>query len=436
MKVFVISTKELILFAVPIILGQLGQMLIGAGDILIAGHHGTDTLAAIGLANGVLSPLFISGLALAFGMSPILSNKRGTGEDVSVYLWSSLVYVTVLSVMFALLTWAIIPAIALFNFEAKLIPMIQDYMFLIGFSYLGSFIFHAIKEYLQSYELVIVPNTISIIAVFFNIALNYCLVFGIGPLPSFGFIGLAYASITTRTIMALTLIPFVWKELRGKKIIDMSYLSELIKLSVPISISVFLEVSAFFVGTLVVGLISTLQVAAHNIVLTLTGVTFMVPLAISSALSVKVGFAYGTKNIHRIIELIKSGHFLSISFMSFTALTYLLIPQLYAKLFTADESVIEVVVPLLYIVALFQLSDGFQVTISGILRGMKISKSVSVVALICYWIIGVPLGVYLAIPGKYDAKGIWIGLAVALTLAAVILGGILYRKIKLELVDL
>ncbi|HLE12430.1 MAG TPA: MATE family efflux transporter [Bacteriovoracaceae bacterium] len=436
LRKIVLSSKELFIFAIPIVLGQLGQMLIGAGDVLVAAKYSTEAVAATGVATGFISPLFVAGLSCLAGISPILAKRRGEGEDVGKYLVTSIVYAVIVAIITQLLTLLLIQFIPYFNFEAKLIPLIRQYSIAFSFSFLGAFIFQAVKEFLQSFEDVLFSNALSVIAVISNIALNYVFVFGLGPIPSYGVVGLAIASIITRISLAIAIIIYAKKYLHSFSIFTTLFW-EITKLSIPIAFTVGMEVAAFGLSSILTGMMGTIQAAAHNVILTLASITFMVPLAVSNAVAVKVGHAIGEKRIDRVFLFIESALFLSLTFMSCSGLAFYFFPEYCLKLFSADSQLIVVGVPILFIVALFQLFDGVQVTLSGVLRGLGETYRVFFIIMVSYWIIGLPLGSYLAFNHHLLARGIWIGLAIGLCCQAIgvsILLKITTKKVEEKLI--
>ncbi len=416
LKGIVFSSKELFVFSLPIVFGQVGQMLIGAGDTLVAARYSTETVAAVGLAGGIMSPLFVAGLGFMSGAAPILATKRGEGEkDIGKYLFSIIVYSVAVAVVVQLLLFAMFPLIPYLGMDEQLVPLVKEYTVLFSFSFLGAYLFQGLKEFLQSFEDVVVPNVLSIVAVFINIALNLVLVFGVEPVPEFGIKGLAFASILVRVFLAISVLIYAKKYFTSFSI-QKKFLLEVLKLSTPIAFTIGVEVAAFSVSTIIVGNFGMIQTAAHNVVLTLASITFMVPLAISSALSVKVGYAYGEKNIDRVKQFIASGLFLSLTFMGMTGALFFFFPAFWIELFTQDTQVVTIGITLLYLVAMFQLVDGTQITLTGILRGLGETKSVFVLILVAYWVAGIPFGSYLAFYHRLGAQGVWIGLTIGLFL--------------------
>lgn len=419
-------------------MGQLGQMLIGVSDVFVAGRHSTEYLAAVGLAMGIIAPVFVVGLGFLFGTSAVISRHRGEGKEVDQYLFSSIIYSLGLSLLFILLSIATKWLVPYLGFEQGLVPLIQDYILYFAFSFLGAYVFQVLREFLQGKEDVIFANFISIATVGLNVLFCFILVFGYKFIPALGIKGLALGSILARVLAAIFLLIYSWRFFKSYKI-DWIYIREVFSLSWPIAISILVEVGAFSFCTIMIGRMGLFQAAAHNIVINLTSVTFMVPLAISTAIAVKISYAYGQKNYPDILRYTKAGLTLSLLFMSCTGLSFYFIPNVFSQIFTDNTQVIQIVATLLIAVALFQIFDGTQICLAGALRGVGHSQPQAYIMFLGYWVLGLPLGWYLANIQNLYAFGFWLGLALALSIAGIsmLLAVIyFYKKIKKECVNI
>ena len=289
--------KELLNIALPIIMGNLGFILIGAGDVLIAGRHSTDTLAAISIATEIIIVLFIFGIGLLGSISPILSNKRGARQPAKRYFYPTIRISIIMALITSVAVFATIPLIDYLHFEPKLVPAIKEYMFISAFATVGMYLNAALKEYLQAFEIVLFPNLVTVFCVFLNLILNTVLVFGFGPIPSLGAVGLAIASLIVRWVMGLALLFYCLINMNTRNFHDKSYYKSIMKVGLPISLAVMVEFVAFNSIAIIMGRVAGIYAAAQNLVCTLTTVSFMVPLALSNAIAVKVGFANGADNI-------------------------------------------------------------------------------------------------------------------------------------------
>lgn len=427
--------KELLNIALPIIMGNLGFILIGAGDVLIAGRHSTDTLAAISIATAITNCIQTFGIGLITSVSPLLSNYRGAKQSAKKYFYPTLRFSMLMAFIIMLAVLAFIPVIDYLKFDPKLAPMIKQYMFITAFATFGGYLHAAMKEFLQAFEIVMFPNLITFLSVFLNIGLNILLVFGWGFIPSLGVVGLAIASFIIRYFMGIALLVYCFKLMRFSDYKDFDYYKQLIKIGLPISMAVMVEFVAFNIVAVIMGRVAGVYAAAQNLVCTLTTISFMVPLAVSNAIAVKVGFANGAENYFDLKRFAKIGILMCIIFMSCSAIVFASIPHTLVGLFTKDPVLIGICVPILYVLACFQIFDGLQVALAGVYKGIKKTKIVLIANFAAYWILSVPLGYFLAFHYKLGIMGFWFGLiAAALMLCTIMLSmlGHYFKRMKVE----
>ncbi len=411
-------------------MGNLGFILIGAGDVLIAGHHSTDTLAAISIATAITNCIQTFGIGLIASVSPLLSNFRGERKSAKKYFFPTIRFSMFLSVLVMFAVLASIPLIDYLHFEAKLVPMIKQYMFVTAFATFGGYLHAALKEFLQAFEIVLFPNLVTVFSVFLNIALNVILVFGFGPISSLGVLGLAVASFIVRYFMGFALLIYCFSVMNFNDYKDFDYYKSLIKIGIPISCAIMVEFIAFNSIAIIMGRVSGVYAAAQNLVCTLTTVSFMVPLAISNAIAVKVGFANGAGNIKDLKRYSFVGVVMSVGFMLCSAFVFATFPQFLVKLFTQDNNLIKISIPVLYILSVFQVFDGLQVALSGIFKGMKRTGVVLISNFVAYWLISLPLGYTLAFHFHLNLRGFWYGLASAAIILCAMMSVMLLKSIK------
>ena len=422
--------KELLNIALPIVMGNLGFILIGAGDVLVAGHHSTDTLAAISIATAITNCIQTFGVGLISSVSPLLSNFRGERKSAKKYFYPTIRFSMLLAFIIMLAVLAFIPVVDYVHFEPKLVPMIKEYMFITAFATFGAYLHSALKEFLQAFEIVFIPNLITAIAVFLNIALCFAMVFGFGPIPSMGVVGLAVASFIIRYFMGFALLIYCFKLMNFKDYKDFGYYKSLIKIGIPISCAVMVEFIAFNSIAIFMGRVAGVYAAAQNLVCTLTTISFMVPFAVSNAIAVKVGFANGAGNVMDLKKYSFVGIVICVGFMMFSALLFSSFPHFLVGLFTKDANLIKISVPILYILSVFQVFDGLQVSLAGIFKGMKKTGIVLLANFIAYWLISIPVGYTLAFHYQLNLRGFWYGLTSAAVILCLIMLFMLVKSIK------
>ena len=233
------ALRQLIYFASPIILGHVGIMLIGTGDMIIAGRYSRESLAAVGLAISVANPIMISLLGLQFAASPLLAQRRGNGESIDKYFWTVIAYSMAISVLSCVLTLLSVRLIPLFKYDPVITKLISEYLIITSFSAAGLCLYQGVKEFFQSQEKTITANLVALIAVGVNLLFNYAFVFGELGSPKLNEAGLAWASLAVRSFMGLVLFLFTYKLWKTPRIIDWKFMKEMCKLGVPITLTLF-----------------------------------------------------------------------------------------------------------------------------------------------------------------------------------------------------
>lgn len=400
--------------------------MIGVGDVIVAGRHSTDTLAAVSLATAIINCITMFGIGILISISPILSNYRGANKEPEKYFYPSLKFTALASLVISLVILACIPFIDLLGFEAKLNPMIKEYFFITAFSVFGAYLHCMSKEFLQSFEIVLFPNLLTVFCIFLNIFLNILFVFGYGFIPEMGAAGLAIASLVVRYFMGIVLFLYCYKKIKIKHHKDKNYYFDLLKVGIPSSLAVMIEFVAFNGMTVILGRISGIYAAAMNIVCTITSVSFMIPLALGNAAAVKIGFTNGSKDYSALKKYAITVLQMAGGFMACSAIVVATIPGIIAGLFTKDPQLIQVCIPVIYLLCFMQVFDGLQAALAGIFRGLKKTKIVMISNLISYWFIALPLGCLLGLYFKFYLIGFW----EALIVAAVVLCGIMSLDLR------
>jgi MATE family multidrug resistance protein len=424
------ALKQILIFAGPIIFGQIGLMLIGTGDMIIAGRYSREALAAIGLAIAILNPIQISALGLQFSIGPILAQKRGKGEEIKNDYWTIVAYsllVSVVSCLLSMLSYFLVP---LLDYGTQLNAIIQEYIIITSFSTFGLGLYQGVKEFYQSQEKTMFANIIALLGAAVNLGLGWALVFGYWGFPNLKEAGLAWACLLVRILMGLGLVLFSWRFWKTSKKIDWPLMKQFFKIGFPVSSSLFFEILAFCSVTLFVGRFAEVQVAANNLALNIGSLAFMIPLSLSSAVAVKVGHAYGEKDYDRIRIFSHMSLLASVGFALIMGLTFYFFPHKILSFYTSDVDVIEWGKRLLFWVACFQLFDGLQVTLSGILRGLNVTRPSSIAIFVGYWVIGIPLSYYLGFYTGLEAQGFWIGLAISLAVVAIMLSFVMKNQMR------
>ena len=425
--------KDILKMALPIVYGNIGFIMIGVGDVIVAGRHSTDTLAAISIATAFTHCIMIFGIGILCTISAILSNYRGEGKKLETYFYPSLKFALMLSLFISFVILGCIPLVDKLGFASNIAPAIKDYLFITAFATFGGYIHCMSKEYLQAFEIVVFPNLLTIFCIFLNVALNIIFAFGFGFIPEMGAKGLAIASLITRYFMGFVLLIYCYKKLNIQTDKIKGYYKDLFRVGLPSSIAIVIEFTGFNIIAVVMGRISGIYAAAHNLICTLTSVAFMIPLAISNALAVKVGFTNGAKLFKSLKNYAYTGLTMSIAVMFCSVLCLSLFPEFFVRLFTKDAALVEICLPIAYVLCFFQIFDGLQVTFSGIFKGLKNTKIVMISNIVSYWFLAFPLGCLLAFRFNLNLLGFWSSLAFSSVILCSIMFLVMigkFRKLK------
>ncbi len=409
-------------------LGNLGFILIGVGDVIVAGRHSTETLASVSIANAIINCIVMIGIGIISSLSAILSNYRGAGKDAEKYFYPALKFTTIASIIISFAVMAFIPIIDKLGFEPHLAQLVKDYFWIISFSIFGAYLHCMSKEYLQAFEIVVFPNVLTVICIFVNLILNIIFAFGYGPIPEMGTKGLALSTLITRYLMGGILFWYCFHKTNIQHYKDKEFYKDLLKVGTPSSLAVVIEFIGFNATTVILGRISGIYAAAQNIVCTLTTVSFMIPFAISNATAVKVGFANGAKYYKSLKTYAFTGITMAVAFMACSAIVVGTFPKFLVSLFTKDQELINVCIPIVFALCFFQVFDGLQVALAGIFRGLKQTGIVMISNFIGYWLVSIPLGCLLAFKYNMDLLGFWYGLVCA----AVVLCSIMFTTMLIK----
>ena len=421
---------ELIVLSFPLLIGNLGHNLIGFTDILVISKYNINSLAAASISNAILFTILILGIGVIDAVFIILSNKRGAKEKTKKYLLSSLVFSFLFSIVFTLICYSTVFLVPYMGFEQHLLSDIKAYISIVSFSLFAMFLFQGMRCFLLSFEIVKLPNMIILVSVLFNLIFDIVFVFGCGSIPAMGVVGAAIATLLVRVLSALILFFYIYKFIDWKSKIDFDYMKNVLKVGFPIGFALMFEFLAFNIITILVGREAGILSATHNILVSLSSLTFMIPLTISTAVSVKVAYFYGALKKLEIKRYSLAALIIGVGFMAFVSLILMLFPTQIIKLYTDNQQVLSIILPIIPIVAVYQVFDGLQAVASGILKGFKKTKIVSAGVLIAYWVVGMPVAFLCVAKYNMSLKGYWIALAVSILVMAIVFSTLSLDKYK------
>lgn len=433
-----IEARALFVLALPIILGNLAQSVIQATDLVLLGRVSASALAAGSLGFNLFVPFIVVGIGLMAAVSPVVAAERGRKRHSVREVRRTVRQGMWLAVTLTLPSWAILwnapTLLLLLGQDADLAAAAGSFVRIVMWSLLPINLFFALRNFIAGIER---PNWGAIVLaaqVALNALLGWILIFGKFGAPAMGVNGAALASALANTLVfvALALVVQFARPFRRYAIFgrfwraDWPRYRELATIGVPIAVTLLFEVTVFACAVFLMGLIGRDSIAAHAIALQIAAATFMVPLGLAQAGTVRVGLFYGAGDRAGVGRAGWMTIVLGVGFMAVMALLLLVFPKLLIGIFidtgdAANANVIALATSFLAIAALFQIVDGAQVVGAGVLRGLQDTRWPMLFALFGYWVVGIGVGIVLAFQFGMDGLGIWIGLASGLAVVAVLM---------------
>ncbi len=417
--------------AYPIIIGQLGFIMMGVVDSLMVGQIGAAPLAAAALGNGFTILIHIIGYGVSMAVTPLVAIAVGAKkfDDCGVYFRQSLLVNTILSIVLMITTIVCADLIIYFDQPFEVQVQATSYMKILGFSVIPMMLFQTYKQFIEGLSVMVPAMIITLTANIINAFTNWILIFGNFGFPELGLDGAGWATFASRSFMMLAIMGYVMTRSRFKKYdvsfhfksINFSVIKKILALGLPSGFQYFFEIGAFSFAVIMVGWLGTNQQAAHQIAINLASISFMAALGISVAGSIRVGNAVGKQNIKEIRRAGFTASLLGAFIMAMAGIIFILFRNFLPTLYIDDNAVISISSSLLIIAALFQISDGTQAVGIGILRGLTDVKIPTAITFIAYWIVGLPTGYLFAFIFKLGVQGVWIGLLLGLTTSAILL---------------
>lgn len=413
----------------PVIAAQLLQMSMNFVDTVMAGNLSAEALAAVAVGGAVFIPFIMLAAGIMMAITPIVAQLYGgrnfpeIGINARQGLWLS--QLLAIPVFFAIRNLGIV--MEFLDVTQEIIPVAIGYLRAISWGIFPLCAYMALRFFNEGMSVTRPSMYFALIGVLVNIPANYVLMYGKLGLPQLGAIGCGYASSVVALVMFLGMLIFTiqhkpyrrFEIFSSFKMPEWSYLKEILRIGVPIGLSSTMEVTMFALVSLLMGSLSAVAVAGHQVAINFSAMTFMVPFGLSTAITTRVGNAIGKQSISEARRRGFVGITLSTFFMSITAVIMFTIPDLITSIYTQNEAVQQVAISLLYMAAIFQISDGLQVSSYGALRGLKDTTVPMYVNLFAYWVVGLPLGYFLGITLDFGPQGLWIGLIAGLTVAAI-----------------
>jgi MATE family, multidrug efflux pump len=431
MKTYKQHLLQTIELAYPVIIGQLGFIMMGVVDSLMVGRLGSTQLAAAALGNSLTFLIFIIGIGTSMAVTPLVAIAVGAKkfDDCGVYFRQSLLVNSLLAIIMMTVTFFAADLIVLFGQPEEVTRFTISYTKILGFGAIPMMLFQTYKQFIEGLSVMRPAMVIALIANIVNAFTNWILIYGKLGFPSLGLDGAGLATLASRIFMAAAIMVFVMKNQFFKKYdvsfhfksLNIAVIKKILALGLPSGFQYFFEIGAFSFAVIMIGWLGRIDLAAHQIAINLASVSFMAALGISAAGGIRVGNAVGSQSISETRKAGFAAIFLGCSVMFCAGVIFIVLRNVLPTFYINEKDVIEVASSLIVIAALFQLSDGTQAVGIGILRGLTDVKIPTAITFIAYWIVGLPVGYLLGFILGYGVQGVWVGLLIGLTTSGVLL---------------
>ncbi len=416
--------------ATPVVLAQAGQMLVNLADTVMVGQVGTIPLAAASFANSIFINVLVFGIGISYAITPLVGKAFGAKnkEECAYWFQQGIFANLIIGVFLSLFAGAIVFAMPLMGQEQGVVEEAIPYFLLLVLSIIPLQVFNSYKQFAEGLSNTRIAMYITVAGNLVNVGLNFIFIYGYLGVPALGVVGAGIGTLVSRIMMAIV---FVWisyrvqlfKTYRGIHLTRFSSeaFRRLLNLGLPMGLQFVIEVFAFSLGSIMMGWINAVSLAAHQIVLSLASLTYMMSSGLASATTIKVSIFRGQKNYQALKHSAFASVHLVLLFMTAMGILFLTLRQWLPSLFIDDVEVIEVAAGLMVVAGLFQIFDGIQVVALGILRGLEDVVMPMIGAGIAYWLISLPVGYLTAFTFDAGPVGIWIGYLAGLASAGVFL---------------
>lgn len=398
---------------------------------MMVGQLGTTELAASSLANSIFVIAMVCGLGVSYSITPLVATAAGKKNHsrMSLLLINGVVLCALFGLFLASSGFLISRLLHHLNQPAEVVSHAIPYLNILFLSLLPLMIFQGFKQFAEGMAITKPPMLISVFTNLLNFGLVYALIFGHFGAPALGMNGAAYATLIARSVMAVLIAFYVMRSEDFKqysyhfrrKYLSFGHMRRIIKIAFPISLQMIFEVGAFSFSAVMIGWLGAKELAAHQIAISTASVSYMMASGLAAAGTIRVGTQAGHGDFTELRRAGNSNLILAIAFMTLCALIFVAFQHQIPKLYTNNAEVIQFAAGLLVIAGIFQISDGVQVVGLGVLRGLEDVKIPGLISLLAYWIVALPLGYLLGFILGMGVYGVWTGLLVGLTLAAILL---------------
>ncbi len=430
MKEYLPYYRKLTLLGLPIIIGQLGQIVLGFSDTLMIGHHSTEELAAAAFVNTMYTLVLITVLGFSYGLTPVVGTLNGQGQAKKIgcvlkNAWLANVLVSVGMMMVMAVFYL---NISHMGQPEELLPLMRPYFLFQLVSLPFVLLFNAMKQFFDGVMCTQVPMWVMLVGNVANIIGNWLLIYGVGGLPEMGLMGAGVATLLSRVLMTLLLVGtfFGGRRYRDYRTgfaeghINRNDFVQLNRLGFPLALQMGMETASFSLTSIMVGWLGTSALAAHQVLLTISQLFYMIYYGMAAAVSVMVSHYLGQRDYHALLRTSQAGFHIIIFIAFSVAVPVFLFRWQLGMLFTDSAEVSVLVAACIIPMVFYQFGDGLQCNYANVLRGISHVRPMVIIAFVAYVLVSLPMAYVLAFILKGGLVGIWWSFLFGLTTAGLL----------------
>lgn len=421
--------REILRIGLPIMLGQACVIILAFADNIMIGWHSVDELAASSFVNNVMNLFILTELGFAAGMTPMIGADNGTGniKGIGITVKNGLVTNGIIGGISIILLTIIYFCLDHFGQAPELMPYIKPYFAIIGISTLFALGFNVLKQFTDGICRPMISMTLLMIGNLLNIFGNWVLIYGKLGFPEMGLTGAGISTLVSRVLILIVFAVYIFKSKKMNEyaraikdaLLSRDKMKGVFKMGYPVGIQMALESSTFTFAAVMAGWLGVIQLAAHQVVITISQLFFLMMQGLSFAVSILVSNAFGRKDLGSVREYARKGYFMTLGISAtLSALLYCFRYQA-AGIFTDSPEVSAMAVSLFFLLFAYQFGDGLQLCFANVLRGIQDVKPIMYAAFVSYYLIAIPSAYVLGFKTSLSIHGIWLGFPIGLTLAGI-----------------
>lgn len=421
--------REILRIGLPIMLGQACVIILAFADNIMIGWHSVDELAASSFVNNVMNLFILTELGFATGMTPMIGADNGTGniKGIGITVKNGLMTNGIIGGISIILLTIIYFCLDHFGQAPELMPYIKPYFAIIGISTLFALGFNVLKQFTDGICRPMISMTLLMIGNLLNIFGNWVLIYGKLGFPEMGLTGAGISTLVSRALILLVFVVFIFKSKKMNEyarafkeaLLSRGEMKTVFKMGYPVGIQMALESSTFTFAAVMAGWLGVIQLAAHQVVITISQLFFLMMQGLSFAVSILVSNAFGRKDLGSVREYARKGYFMTLGISATLSVLLYCFRYQAAGIFTDSPEVSAMAVSLFFLLFAYQFGDGLQLCFTNVLRGIQDVRPIMYAAFVSYYLIAIPSAYVLGFKTSLGIHGIWMGFPIGLTLAGI-----------------